>query len=151
MKNMIKFHDLGKVGFIYKIKDTRDPDREYPIIFFQSLNYNLINHFGSVALETKVLEDIDVSQKNGYMNFNDRVIKFPKYSSIMNDLKEKYGSLQYDDTLEEIPYWNEEELPKLIDNFTKCLKKSLLQSAKSNLEELEAEARQKVIRDREDK
>lgn len=151
MKNMIKFHDLGKVGFIYKVKDTRDPDREYPVIFFQSLNYNLISHFGSVALETKVLEDIDVSQKNGYMNFNDRVIKFPKYSSIMSDLKEKYGSLQFDDTLEEIPYWNEDELPKLIDNFTKCLKKSLLQSTKSNLEELEAEARQKVIRNREGK
>ena len=66
----------------------------------------------------------------------------------MGYLKEKYGSIQYDSTIEEIPYWNEDELPKLIDNFTKCLKKSLLQSTKSNLEELEAEARQKVIRNR---
>lgn len=148
MKNMIRFIDLGKVGFIYKIKDTRNEDIEYPVIFFQSLNYNLLDHFGSVALETKVLEDIDVSQNNGYMNFNDRIIKYPNYGTIMGYLKEKYGSIQYDSTIEEIPYWNEDELPKLIDNFTKCLKKSLLQSTKSNLEELEAEARQKVIRDR---
>ncbi len=148
MRNMIRFIDLGKVGFIYKIKDTRNEDIEYPVIFFQSLSYNLIDHFGTVALETKVLEDIDVSQNNGYMNFNDRIIKYPNYSTIMGYLKEKYGSIQYDSTIEEIPYWNEDELPKLIDNFTKCLKKSLLQSTKSNLEELEAEARQKVIRDR---
>ena len=148
MKNMIRFIDLGKVGFIYKIKDTRNEDIEYPVIFFQSLNYNLLDHFGTVALETKVLEDIDVSQNNGYMNFNDRIIKYPNYGTIMGYLKEKYGSIQYDSTIEEIPYWNEDELPKLIDNFTKCLKKSLLQSTKSNLEELEAEARQKVIRNR---
>lgn len=148
MKNMIRFIDLGKVGFIYKIKDTINEDIEYPVIFFQSLNYNLLDHFGTVALETKVLEDIDVSQINGFMNFNNRVIKYPNYNTIINNLKDKYGSIQYDDTMEEIPYWSEDELPKLIDNFTKCLKKSLLQSTKSNLEELEAEAKQKVIRDR---
>ena len=146
MKNMIKFHDLGKVGFIYKIKDTRDPDVEYPVIFFQSLSYNLIDHFGSVNLETKVLEDLNLSQINSYMNFNNMVIKFPSFDSIMDGLKEKYGSLQYDSSIEDIPYWTEDELPKLLDNFSKCLKKSLLQTAKSNLEELEAEARQKDIR-----
>lgn len=148
MNNMIKFHDLGKVGFIYKIKDTRDSDVEYPVIFFQSLHYNLIDHFGTVNLETKVLEDLNLSQIDSYVNFKNMVIKFPSFHSIMDSLKEKYGSLQYDSSIEDIPYWSEDELPELLENFSKCLKKSLLQTTKSNLEELEAEVRQKVIRNR---